>query len=259
MPTIDADGCPIHVEVEGPERAPVLMFSNSLGTNLHMWDEQAKHLAGKFRLVRYDQRGHGKSGAPKMPYTLERLGKDALAILDALKIGRAHFCGLSMGGFAGMWLGRNAPQRIDKLILSNTTAKIAAEPSLYNSRILAVLSKGMSAVVDGTIERWFTKAFREKAPQAVARIRDMLLATAPHGYAGCCAAIRDMDQRWDIGAIKLPTLIIAGAHDPATTVANAEQIEGQIAGSKLVKLDAAHLSNVEQPKQYIELLEKFLG
>jgi len=258
MPTIDADGCPINVEIEGPERAPVLMFSNSLGTNLHMWDEQAKGLAKKFRVLRYDQRGHGKSGAPKTPYTLDRLGKDALAVLDGLKIERAHFCGLSMGGFTGMWLGRHAPKRIDKLILSNTAAKIG-DPTLWNSRILTVLGKGMNAIVDGVIERWFTKAFREKAPQAVARIREMLMTTAPHGYAGCSAAIRDMDQRWEIGGIDLPTLIIAGLHDPATTVKDAELIESQIAGAKLVKLDAAHLSNVEQAAQYTATIEKFLG
>jgi len=258
MPTIDADGCPINVEIEGPERAPVLLFSNSLGTNLHMWDDQAEALAKKYRVVRYDQRGHGKSGAPKAPYTLDRLGKDALAILDALKVERAHFCGLSMGGFTGMWLGRNAPKRIDKLVLSNTGAKVG-DPTLWNSRILTVLGKGMAAVVDGVIERWFTKGFREKSPQAVDRIRQMLLTTAPHGYAGCSAAIRDMDQRWDIQVIDLPTLIIAGAHDPATTVKDAELIESQITGSKLVKLDAAHLSNIEQSKRYIEILEKFLG
>jgi 3-oxoadipate enol-lactonase len=258
MPTIDADGCPINVEIEGPDKAPVLVFSNSLGTNLHMWDEQAKHLAKKFRVVRYDQRGHGKSGAPKVPYTLERLGKDVVAILDGLKIERAHFCGLSMGGFTGMWLGRLAPKRIDKLILSNTAARVA-DPSIYNSRILTVLGKGMSVVVDGTIERWFTKSFREKAASTIDSIRAMLMTTPPHGYAGCCAAIRDMDQRWDIGTIALPTLIIAGEHDPATTMKDGELIASRIKGSKFVKLDAAHLSNIEQGKQYTDTIEKFLG
>jgi 3-oxoadipate enol-lactonase len=258
MPTIDADGCPIHVEIEGSDKAPVLLFSNSLGTNLHLWDEQAKSLSKKFRVVRYDQRGHGKSGIPKTPYTLERLGKDVIAILDGLKIERAHFCGLSMGGFTGMWLGRLAPKRIGKLVLSNTAAKIG-DPLIWNGRIQTVLGKGMGAVVDGVLERWFTKTFREKAAPTVDGIRAMLLATAPHGYASCCAAIRDMDQRWDIGAIGLPTLIIAGTHDPATTVKDAELIASRIAGSKLVKLDAAHLSNIEQSKQYIDTIEKFLG
>ncbi|HLL28435.1 MAG TPA: 3-oxoadipate enol-lactonase [Xanthobacteraceae bacterium] len=258
MPTIDADGCPINVEIEGPERAPVLVFSNSLGTNLHMWDEQAKHLVKKFRVVRYDQRGHGKSGAPDTPYTLERLGRDVLAILDGLRIERAHFCGLSMGGFTGMWLGRLAPQRIDKLILSNTAAKIG-DPVIWNGRIQTVRSKGMAAIVDSVLERWFTKTFREKSAAAVARVREMLMTTPPQGYAGCSAAIRDMDQRWDIGAIKLPTLVIAGAHDPATTVKDAELIVSQIKGSKFIKLDAAHLSNIEQGKQYTDTIEKFLG
>jgi 3-oxoadipate enol-lactonase len=223
-----------------------------------MWDEQAKHLSKKFRVVRYDQRGHGKSGAPKVPYTLERLGKDVIAILDGLKIERAHFCGLSMGGFTGMWLGRIAPKRVNKLILSNTAAKIG-DPIIWNGRVQTVLEKGMEAVVDGVLERWFTKTFREKAAPTVDRIRAMLLTTPPHGYAGCCAAIRDMDQRWDIGAIAMPTLIIAGAHDPATTVKDAELIAGRIKGSKFVKLDAAHLSNIEQSKQYTETVEKFLG
>jgi 3-oxoadipate enol-lactonase len=258
MPTIDADGCPINVEIEGPDKAPVLVFSNSLGTNLHMWDEQAKHLAKKFRVLRYDQRGHGKSGAPKTPYTLERLGKDAVAILDSLKIERAHFCGLSMGGFTGMWLGRLAPKRIGKLILSNTAAKIG-DPIIWNGRIQTVLGKGMGAIVEGVLERWFTKTFREKEPQAVARVREMLMTTPPQGYAGCSAAIRDMDQRWDIGAIALPTLVIAGKHDPATTMKDGELIASRIAGSKFVKLNAAHLSNIEQGKQYTDTIEKFLG
>jgi 3-oxoadipate enol-lactonase len=163
-----------------------------------------------------------------------------------------------MGGFTGMWLGRFAPKRVGKLILSNTAARVA-DPSIYNSRILTVLGKGMGAVVDGTIERWFTKTFREKAASTVDGIRAMVMTTPPQGYAGCCAAIRDMDQRWDIGTIALPTLVIAGEHDPATTVKDAELIASRIKGSKFVKLDAAHLSNIEQEKQYTDTIEKFLG
>ena len=258
MPTIDADDCPINVEIEGPEKAPVLVFSNSLGTNLHMWDDQAKHFAKKFRVVRYDQRGHGKSGAPSAPYTLERLGKDVLAVLDGLKITRANFCGLSMGGFTGMWLGRMAPERIDKLILCNTAAKIG-EPTFWNSRIVIVRTQGMPAVVEAVLERWFSKPFREKSPQVVDRVRQMLLTTQPHGYAGCCAAIRDMDQRWDIGAIKLPTLIIAGTLDPATTIEHADLIAERIKRAKYAKLEAAHLSNIERSPEYTAAVEKFLG
>jgi len=258
MPMIDADGCLLNVSVDGRDRGPPLMLSNSLGCALQMWEPQMAALTKQFRVVRYDQCGHGKSGVPLGPYSMERFGKAVLAILDGLKIERAHFCGLSMGGFTGMWLGRLAPKRFDKLVLSNTAAKIG-DPVIWNGRIQTVLGKGMSAIVDGVLERWFTKTFREKAAPTVADIRAMLLATPPHGYAGCCAAIRDMDQRWDIGAIGLPTLIIAGAHDPATTVKNAELIAGRIAGSKLMKLDAAHLSNIEQSKQYTGTIEKFLG
>jgi len=258
MPIVDASGCPINVEIEGPVKAPVLILSNSLGTNLHMWDLQAKTLSKKFRVVRYDQRGHGKSGAPKEPYTIERLGKDVLAILDKLEINKAHFCGLSMGGTTGMWVARFAPERINKLILSNTGARIG-DPVLWNTRIRTVLEKGMGVIVEGVLERWFSKKFRTSATETVATVRNMLLTTPPHGYAGCSAAIRDADQRWDIGSIRLPTLVIAGKLDPATTVKDAELIVSRIKKSKFVKLDAAHLSNLEQAKKFTDTLTKFLA
>jgi 3-oxoadipate enol-lactonase len=152
MPTIVSKGCSIHVEIEGPVKAPALILSNSLGTNLHMWDEQAKALSKKFRVIRYDQRGHGKSGAPKGPYTIEQLGTDVLAILDKLEIKKANFCGLSMGGTTGMWVARNAPERINKLILSNTGARIG-DPVLWNTRIRTVLEKGMSVIVGAVLDR----------------------------------------------------------------------------------------------------------
>src|SRR5437764_3566356 len=208
MPTIQADDCPIHVEVEGPEGAPVLMLSNSLGTDLHMWDDQVGVFTKQFRVVRYDRRGHGKSGVPEGPYTMERLGKDALAILDGLGLDKVHWCGLSMGGMVGMWLGANAPQRIDKLILSNTSPYMGAAPEVWNERIKTALTAGMPALVDATLERWFTKSFREANPKIMARIRDMVLKTPPKGYAACCEAIRDMDQRESLARIRAPTLII---------------------------------------------------
>src|SRR5216683_494716 len=152
MPVIDADGCPLWVEIEGPPRAPVLILSNSLGTTLHMWDRQVAAFAQRFRLVRYDRRGHGKSGVPQGPYTMERLGRDALAILDGLGIRRVNWCGLSMGGMVGMWLGAHAPERIDKLILSNTSAYMGAAPEVWNERIKTALTAGMPALVDATLE-----------------------------------------------------------------------------------------------------------
>src|SRR5438270_8654054 len=156
MPTIQSDGCPIHVEVEGPENKPVLMLSNSLGATLAMWDPQVAALTEHFRVVRYDRRGHGKSGVPTGPYNMEMLGRDALAVLDAAKVDQTNWCGLSMGGMVGMWLGANAPQRVNKLILSNTSAYFENK-QIWNDRIKTVQEKGLQAIVGGTIERWFTK------------------------------------------------------------------------------------------------------
>lgn len=254
---VDVEGCRINVEVEGPEDAPAVVFSNSLGTNLHMWDDQATALAKHFRVIRYDQRGHGKSDAPKPPYSLERLGRDVLAILDHLDIKSAHFVGLSMGGCTGMWLGRHARGRFGKLVLSNTGAKIG-DAALWNDRIQSVLKDGMKAVAEVVLERWFTPNFRKREPAVVKRVREMLLTTPPAGYAGCSAALRDMDERAGIAEIKAPTLVIAGKHDPATPPESGEFIASRIKDAKFVVLDAAHLANLEQSATYTDTIEKFL-
>jgi len=254
---IDADGCTIHVEIEGSESAPTLMLSNSLGTDLSMWDLQAPAFAEKFRLIRYDRRGHGQSGAPKGPYSMERLGRDVLAILDALKIEKTHWCGLSIGGMVGQWLGAYAPERMDRMILSNT-ACYYADKEMWNGRIRLLREKGLPAVVEGTMERWFTKGFRERDPETIARMSAILLKTPIEGYIGCCEAVRDMDHREILSKIKAPVLIIAGKHDPATTVENAEFIRDRVAGSTLAVLDAAHISNVEQPEAYTKTVLEFL-
>jgi 3-oxoadipate enol-lactonase len=257
MPVIQANGCPIHVEIEGPESAPFLMLSNSLGTNLHMWDDQETEFARNFRLVRYDSRGHGKSGVPPGPYSIERLGRDALAVMDGLGADKVHWCGLSKGGMVGMWLGASAPERIDRLILSNTACYMPAA-DVWNQRIKTARTEGMGPLVEGTIERWFTKGFREREPERVAPVRDMLLATNPEGYAACCEAIREMDQRESIKRITAPTLVICGRHDPGTTVEAAEAIRSRIGGASLTILDAAHISNIEQSDHYAETVLGFL-
>lgn len=257
MPMIDADGCPIHVEVEGPDGAPALMLSNSLGTTLSMWDPQARAFAEKFRLIRYDRRGHGQSGAPKGPYSMERLGRDVLAVLDALRIEKTNWCGLSMGGMVGQWLGANAPGRMGRMILSNT-ACYYADKEIWNGRIRLLREKGLAAVADGTMERWFTSGFRGRSPQTIARMSEMLLSTPLEGYIACCEAVRDMDHRDILAKIKAPTLIIAGKQDPATTVENAEFIRDRVAGSELALIDAAHISNIEQPGTYTKTTLEFL-
>src|ERR1700739_916278 len=193
MPEINADGCRIHVEVEGPEQAPVLMLSNSLGTNLHMWDEQVAPFTRHFRLVRYDRRGHGKSSVPNGPYSMERLGRDVLAVLDGLNIQKINWGGLSMGGMVGQWLGANAANRIDKLILSNTSCYFP-DKAMWDARLKMVREKGVAGIVDANLERWFTKKFRERSPQAIQKMRDMFVATKLDGYIGCGEAVRDMDH-----------------------------------------------------------------
>ncbi len=257
MPMIDADGCPLNVEVEGREGAPVLMLSNSLGTNLHMWDEQAGEFAKHFRLVRYDRRGHGKSGAPKGPYSFERFGRDILAIIDALKIKKMNWCGLSMGGMDGQWLGANAPDRVEKLVLANTNFYYA-DKAPWADRIKFVQEKGLTELVGPNMERWFTKSFRERAPQAINRMREMFVATNPAGYVACVEAIRDMDFRASNPKVTTPTLVIVGKQDPATPPSAGEAIAQQIKGAKLVALDAAHISNVEQPKAFADAVLNFL-
>jgi len=257
MPMIDADGCPIYVEVEGREDAPALMLSNSLGTNLHMWDEQAGEWAKYFRVIRYDRRGHGKSGVPDGPYSMERFGRDVLAILDALEIEKTNWCGLSMGGMVGQWLGANAPDRVEKLVLSNTNFHYA-DKAPWADRIKFVQEKGLTELVDPNMERWFTKDFRARAPQTIARMKEMFVATDPVGYIACCEAIRDMDFTESNSRITAPTLVIVGKQDPATPPAAGETIAKQIKGAEVAALDAAHISNMEQPKLYTETVLEFL-
>jgi 3-oxoadipate enol-lactonase len=179
MPMIDADGCPIYVEVEGREDAPVLMLSNSLGTDLHMWDDQAAEFAKHFRLVRYDRRGHGKSGTSKGPYNFDLFGRDILKIMDALKIKKVNWCGLSMGGMDGQWLGANAPDRIEKLVLSNTNFYYA-DKAPWADRIKFVREKGLAQLAGPNMERWFTEDFRDRAPRAIARMTPRLQSRRLH-------------------------------------------------------------------------------
>ena len=258
MPDVKAsDGCRIHAEMEGPEQAPILILSNSLGTDLHMWDEQVAPFTRHFRLMRYDRRGHGKSDVPNGPYTMALLGRDVLAIMDGLGIQKAYWCGLSMGGMEGVWLGANAGDRFEKLVLTNTSSYFP-DKNGWNDRLKMVREKGVAAFAPTNMERWFTKGFRERNPQAVARIEKMFAATPLEGYLGCGAAVRDMDHRDLLPKIKTPTLVIAGQHDGATPPALNEFIAKQIPGAKYMTLDAAHLSNIEQPKAYADAALEFL-
>jgi len=257
MPVINADGCPINVEVEGPQGAPVLMLSNSLGTTLRMWDAQVAPFTQHFRLVRYDRRGHGKSGVPKGPYTMERLGRDVLAVLDGLGVKKINWCGLSMGGMVGQWLGANAPERVERLVLTNTSS-FFPDKNGWNERLKLVEEKGIAAFAAPNMARWFTKGFLEREPQTVAGIQAMFAATPLEGYLACGAAVRDMDQRELLPRIKAPTLVIAGKHDGATPPEANEYISNHIPGAKFALVDAAHLSNIEQSEAYTKAVLAFL-
>ena len=257
MPMIDADGCLLHVSVEGRQGGPTLMLSNSLGCTLQMWQPQMKALTQLFRVIRYDRRGHGKSGVPPGPYSMDRFGRDVLAILDDLNIDKVHWCGLSMGGMVGQWLGANAPERIGKLILANT-ACYYPDPTNWLNRIRAVRQGGIEGVADAVMASWLTADFREREPQATATMRAMLIASPVEGYLAACEALSTLDQRALLPRIKSQTLVIAGRHDQSTPIAAGELIRSQIPGAALTILDAAHLSNVEQPHAFADTVAGFL-
>ena len=247
--------------LEGPEDAPVLVLSNSLGSTLEMWDDQVPVLRERFRLLRYDQRGHGDSPVPSGPYRIEDLGRDALALLDRLQIESASLCGLSIGGLVGMWLASEAPERIERLVLCCTAARFV--PEMYDARARKVRAEGVGSVADVVLERWFTPEFRAARPETVESAGSMLRGTPSEGYAGCCEALRDADLRSRLGEIRAPTLVIAGAEDPAATVDQAEEIRDSIPEARLVVIEAAHLANIERPeavtREILEHLEPAVG
>ncbi|PMZ99388.1 MULTISPECIES: 3-oxoadipate enol-lactonase [unclassified Pseudomonas] len=241
-----ADGV-LNYQLDGPADAQVLVLSNSLGTDLGMWDEQIPTWSEHFRVLRYDTRGHGGSLVTQGPYSIEQLGGDVLALLEALDIEHAHFVGLSMGGLIGQWLGINAGQRLHSLTLCNTAAKIAND-EVWNSRIDAVLKGGQQAMADlrdGSIARWFTPAFAQARPDEAQRICQMLARTNPEGYAANCAAVRDADYREQLGRIQVPTLVVAGSADVVTTPEHGRFMQRRIVNATYAEFPAAHLSNVE--------------
>ena len=257
MPFLNIGGLPTCYELTGRE-GPVLLLSNSLGTSFSMWDSQMPQMEQRFRILRYDTRGHGRSSVTPGDYTIEQLGRDALGLLDALGMERVSFCGLSMGGMIGIWLGVHARERIHRLVLCNTAARIGAK-EMWNARIATVRKDGMKAVAGAVIQRWFTPEFRVLCPQKVAQAQQMLENSPPEGYAASCAAIRDMDQCDTVGRIATPTLVIHGGKDPVTPAADTQFLVSQIRGAASVELNAAHLSNVEQPEAFTEAVISFLS
>jgi len=234
----------LHHRFDGLEDAPVLVLANSIGTTLELWDRQVPAFAGRFHLLRYDQLGHGRSEIPAGPYTVERLGRELLALLDELGIERFSFCGLSLGGTVGMWLGANAVDRVDRLVLAGTSGYFGPERWIERAEI--VRAQGMEPIADATMERWFTPAFAD-----FGAFRDRFVSTPPEGYAACCDALRDWDFRGELGSVALPTLVLVGSEDLATPPDQARLIADGIPGAQLEQIPgAAHLLNVEQPEAF---------
>lgn len=237
----------VHYAVDGPDDAPVLVLSNSLGTTMAMGEPQLRPLAERFRVVRYDHRGHGGSPVPAGPYRIDDLGGDVLALLDHLGVERASFCGLSLGGMTGMWLAAQAPDRVERLMLLCTSARLGP-PAAWTDRAALVRAEGTTAVAATVVDRWLTPDLVRRDPDLVGRMRAMVAATPAEGYASCCEAIADLDLSGSLGAIRAPTLVIVGADDPAAPPDHGERIAAGIAGARVAVVQhAAHLANVQQP------------
>jgi len=247
----------IHYEWAGPEKAPVVLFSNSLGTTWRMWDPQITDFTRKFRVLRYDTRGHGESSVTPGPYTIELLSWDVVGLLDALALDRVYFCGLSMGGMTGMLLGANAAKRLHKIVLCNTAAKIGT-PEIWNARIEAVRKGGMKVVAASVIARWLTPGYREGHPAETAAALAMLETANPEGYIANCAAVRDFDQREQLTTLLVPTLVLAGSYDPVTPPAEGHFLVEHIPGAQYAEVPSAHLSNIEAREEFNQAVLNFL-
>jgi 3-oxoadipate enol-lactonase/4-carboxymuconolactone decarboxylase len=258
MPRLKVNGVELFYELSGPTGAPVVVFSNSLGTTLAMWDEVVPALRGLYRVLRYDTRGHGRSQVVDAPITIDDLAADLVGLLDGLEIARAHVVGLSLGGMTGQALASRYPDRVVSLTLMATAAYMPSQQS-WDERASLVRAQGMAAIVEATMARWFTADYPAQAPEQVYPVRNAFIGIDPVGYAACCNAIGRMDLRPIIGQISAPTLVIAGANDPATPVPMAEEIRSTVPGAEMIVLPrAAHLLAVEQAEKVGAYLVSFL-
>jgi 3-oxoadipate enol-lactonase len=257
---ITVNGISVNYILEGPASGPVITMSNSLASNLSMWDPQIPVLASRYRVLRYDTRGHGGTDAPAGPYSLDELTEDVRALLQALGIGRTHLVGLSMGGMIGQIMALKYPNMLQSLVLCDTMSRVPTEAKpMWDDRIHTAETRGMEPLVESTLARWFTEPFRQRGSAVLDRVRTMIRTTPPQGYAGCCHAIAGLNLTEHLQAITLPTLIIVGEDDPGTPVAASRVIFEHIKGSELVILKAAaHLSNLEQPEAFNQALTAFL-
>ena len=256
--TISVNGLEVAYRFDGPEDGHVILMANSLMSNYSMWDWNVPALADRYRVLRYDKRGHGGSQTTPGPYSISQLADDAVALLDALNIQKVHFIGLSMGGMIGQQMGARYPERVYSLSLCDTASEMPPR-NLWEERFDIARKDGIPGLVDGTIKRWFTSPFIERAPQDIEKVRQMILGTGVEGYIGCASAVRDMAQTTMLLKIKAPTLVLTGRQDPACTVEQAIVLNRMIDGSKMVLIEeAAHLSNIEQPAVFNQVVREFI-
>lgn len=258
MPIFTNNEVSLNYQTFGDKVKPALIFSNSLGTNHAMWQAQIDALQTDFFIICYDTRGHGDSSAPQGGYTIAQLGQDVVDLLDYLDVKKANFCGISMGGLTGLWLAIHRPSYFDKIIVSNTAAKIGNQTA-WQERADNVRTNGLQDIADTAASRWFTDKFIKNNPEIVKHLSQNLAKGNKEGYANCCEALAMADLRDEITNIKVPILVIAGTKDPVTTVADGKFIIAKTPGAKLNIINASHIANVEQAQKFTKLITDYLG
>lgn len=253
-----SDGTELHTCVDGPEDGPALVLCNSLGTDLSMWDPQVGVWSARRLVVRFDQRGHGRSSVPAPPYAVDQLGQDAVAVMDAYDLDTADVCGLSLGGMVALWLAGTVGDRLGRVVLADTAAKVGTAEG-WQARIDAVRSQGMAAVAELALARFFTPASLAADTSEVRAVRRMVIATDPEGYIGSCQALAAADLGHLAGRVAVPTLVVVGEQDEATPPSDARDLCDRIAGSQLSVIpEAGHLANLEQPTDFSTVVDTFL-
>lgn len=258
MPVFKNKDLSLNYATFGDKDKPALLFSNSLGTSYQMWQPQIDELQNDYFIICYDTRGHGQSSAPKGPYSLDQLGQDVIDLLDYLNVDKAFFCGISMGGMTGQWLAINYPKRFNHLMLCNTAAKIGSEAP-WLERAQLVRAQGLKPIADTAASRWFTASFIENNPTVVKQLSDTLAAGSPEGYASCCEALATADTRQQLKNIEVAVTVLAGEEDPVTTVSDGQYMVDRIANATLATINASHISNIEQPQVFNQLIRKYLA
>ena len=258
MPVFENKDVTLNYATFGDSSNPALLFSNSLGTSYHMWQPQIDVLQTDYFIICYDTRGHGKSSAPTGPYRLDQLGQDVIDLLDHLSIDKAFFCGISMGGMTGQWLAIHHPDRFDHLMLCNTAAKLGKE-SMWHERAQLVREQGLAPIAATAAPRWFTAEFIADYPDVVAALSSALAAGSSEGYANCCEALATADTREQLKDIRVPITVVAGIEDPVTTVADGQYMVDHIPNATLATIDASHISNIEQPEAFNQLVRQYLN